>query len=103
MKASIEQCAESCKGVSSMFIFGTNDFGWTWEGWWHPCNDEGCSCYCEISAKDNGTCDMQANEGFRLYKFLSSGKNWMEIHGMLQMTFYGILTSIKAIHQNRYF
>ena len=46
-----------------MFIFGTNDFGT------NRCFVEGCNCVCETSAKDDGTCDMESHDGYRLYKF----------------------------------
>ena len=66
----LEQCATSCLGVSSMFIFGTNDFGKD------RCDVringiylEGCFCYCETSAKPDGTCNMKKHNGYRLYKF----------------------------------
>ena len=68
----VETCARSCKGVSSMFIFGTNDFG---EG---RCNKDGCNCMCETSAWPNGTCSMfdpdKYEKGYRLFKY-DEGKN----------------------------
>ena len=63
-KLNIESCASSCKGFSSMFIYGTNDFGA------NRCNSNGyCDCYCETSASNKGTCNMVDNNGFRLYKY----------------------------------
>ena len=61
--ASVEDCAEACKGVSSMFALGTNDFGV------NRCNRKGCKCLCETSAEDDGTCDVVSHKGYRLYKF----------------------------------
>ena len=61
--ASVEDCAEACKGVSSMFALGTNDFGV------NRCNRKGCKCLCETSAADDGTCDVVSHKGYRLYKF----------------------------------
>ena len=63
----IEVCAQSCKGVASMFAFGTNDFG-------RPrCNvdkwQNGCACYCETAAMPDGTCSMASHNGLRLYKY----------------------------------
>ena len=60
---SVDNCASQCKGVASMFIFGTNDYGTD------RCNDDGCSCYCETSATEEGTCNRKNHNGFRLYKF----------------------------------
>ena len=46
-----------------MFIFGTEDFGSS------KCNSDGCNCYCETSATDQGLCDMVNHNGYRLYKY----------------------------------
>ena len=45
---SVDACAQACKGVSSMFALGTNDFGV------NRCNSKGCKCLCETSAADDG-------------------------------------------------
>lgn len=63
---SVEACGTVCRGVASMFIFGTNDFGLV--DW---CNNQGCTCYCETSATDPGTCDIIHSNGYRLYKYTS--------------------------------
>ena len=60
---SVDDCASQCKGVASMFAFGTNDFGT------NRCNDKGCSCYCETSATVEGTCERVDHNGYRLYKY----------------------------------
>jgi len=61
--ATVDECAKSCYGRSSMFAFGTNDYGMErcWEG--------GCSCYCETAASSEGTCSEGFHLGFRLYKY----------------------------------
>ena len=60
----IEECGSICKGIASMFIFGTNDFGN------NQCFSDGCRCYCETGATDQGTCEIMNNhDGFRLYKY----------------------------------
>ena len=64
---SIEACVAKCRGVASMFIFGTNDFGY------NRCYSEKCACYCETSAKDEGTCNLISHSGYRLYKYYSAG------------------------------
>ena len=68
---SIEECAEACTGVSTMFAFGTNDYGT------NRCKskNKGCKCLCETSAGDDGTCNMVNHKGYRLYKFGTSGKH----------------------------
>lgn len=59
----VMNCATACKVTSSMFIYGTNDFGKD------RCNTSGCSCYCETSATTKGTCDQKNHNGYRLYKY----------------------------------
>ena len=59
----VEECALSCKEVASMFIFGTNNFGTT------RCNTNGCKCYCETSAQDDGSCNVINHNGYLLYKY----------------------------------
>ena len=71
-KATVADCADSCRGKSSMFSWGTTDFGA------NPCLDcRGCRCFCEFSSS-SGTCDadkggMIDDNGFRLYNFESEG------------------------------
>ena len=60
---SVDTCGSMCKGLASMFAFGTNDFGT------NRCNSDGCSCLCETSAADQGTCDIVGHNGYRLYKY----------------------------------
>ena len=62
---SIDECAKACNGISSMFAFGTNDFGND------RCWSNGCACLCETAANDDGNCDVVGNTGYRLYKRLS--------------------------------
>ena len=62
---SVDACASKCKGEASMFIFGTEDFGDS------TCNTDGCNCYCETSATEQGMCDMIDHNGYRLYRYTS--------------------------------
>ena len=71
---SIEECAYSCKGISSMFIFGTNDYGD------ERCWDDKCTCICETAAADDGTCNQIGHKGYRLFKYEYSGKNLLVVH-----------------------
>ena len=67
---SVQECADACFGVSSMFIFGTNDYGTArCEG-----NGKQCQCFCETSATDDGSCDITDHNGYRLYKYIPPGK-----------------------------
>jgi len=59
----VDACASNCRGVASMFAFGTNDFGTP------RCDDGGCLCLCEKSARADGTCDQVNHNGYRLYTF----------------------------------
>ena len=62
-KDSIDECAKACNGVASMFVLGTNDFGA------QRCHADGCECFCETGAKDDGTCATVDHKGFHLYRF----------------------------------
>ena len=59
----INECANSCKGVASMFAYGTNDFN---NG---RCNTDGCECICESAADADGACATSDHSGYRLYRF----------------------------------
>ena len=63
----VDDCASQCKEVASMFAFGTNDYGTD------RCNDDGCQCLCETSAREEGQCTRVNHNGYRLYKY-SKGK-----------------------------
>ena len=65
--ASINACASMCNQITSMFIFGTNDFGKD------ECDGGNCDCFCESDAADDGTCQQIADKGFRLYRFKKFG------------------------------
>ena len=65
--ATVDKCANSCNGKSSMFAFGTNDYGTV------RCGETGCSCYCETAASSEGTCSENSHPGFRLYKYKTTG------------------------------
>ena len=59
-----EECANKCSGLSSMFAFGTNDFGT------QRCDLNGfCKCICETSATKEGFCHQMSHSGYRLYGF----------------------------------
>ena len=67
--ATLEECAEQCKNVASMFIYGR-------EGT-NKCKPLiGCRCFCErIAASSNGKCKryQQDNANFNLYRFVLKG------------------------------
>ena len=64
----VEECANKCNGLSSMFAFGTNDFG-------NPrCDSDGfCKCICETGATKEGFCHQMSHSGYRLYRFGEAG------------------------------
>ena len=64
----VDDCASECKGIASMFAFGTNDFKN------NRCEQKGCACYCETSATEKATCNTVDHNGYRLYKY-SDGDN----------------------------
>ena len=69
--ATLEDCANKCLKISSMFAYGTNDF--TSDKKRHRCwNSNGqirCSCICETEATNDGACETGFHLGYRLYKF----------------------------------
>lgn len=65
--SSLEECAGSCQKISSMFIFGTNDYGTD------RCQNGTCRCFCETAATADGICSQINHNGFRLYKYQSTG------------------------------
>ena len=65
--STIDECSKSCYGRSSMFAFGTNDYGTI------RCWENGCSCYCETAASSEGTCSQSNHNGYRLYKYKTTG------------------------------
>ena len=65
---SIDECANACRKKSSMFVFGTNDFGG------NGCDNQGCKCLCETGANADGSCENVQNKDYRLYRLSSLGK-----------------------------
>ena len=63
-KKTEEECANSCRGISSLFIYGTNEFGLD------RCDSAGCSCFCELPS--GGECIQKEHKGFKLYKYGSA-------------------------------
>ena len=62
-KVNTRNCAESCKGISTMFAYGTNDYGTI------RCNEGGCNCLCETAATPEGTCTIKGHPGYRLFRY----------------------------------
>ena len=62
---SVESCRAICKGVASMFSFGTNDHGGD------LCNNNGCPCYCEHAQMVGGTCITTDDVKYNLYRYLN--------------------------------
>ena len=64
MMSTIGECARKCKTISSMFAYGTNDFGL------ERCYDQKCKCVCEPTASADGTCKTKNHNGYRLYRYV---------------------------------
>ena len=60
----IQNCADACRDVSSMFIFGIEGS--------NRCKDGKCRCYCETVASADGICDIIEHKGYRLYSFIQN-------------------------------
>ena len=60
----LAECAEKCRGTSSLFTFGSDPL-------MHGCSIYGCKCECEIDASSDGSCTMEyvPDEGIVLYQF----------------------------------
>ena len=65
----LEECAYRCKGISTMFIFGTNEYGH------EQCWGKKCACICETGAYYDGTCKQIGQDGFLLFKYAYKGKS----------------------------
>ena len=61
--AGLDRCASLCKTKSSLFSYGTNDYGKT------PCKRGVCPCTCEKSATPDGSCRQVSSSGNRLYAY----------------------------------
>ena len=72
MVSEISQCAEKCRAISSMFVFGTNEFGYE-DVYGKRCDEIGCDCYCETEATSDGNCTVKDHDGYNLYKFVNWG------------------------------
>merc|ERR1719494_1180856 len=63
-QTSLHACANACRGISQMFMYGTNKYGVT------RCYADGCTCYCELETS-NYECNKQlVHKGYNLYKYL---------------------------------
>merc|ERR1712217_251495 len=61
----LEECANACKDMSSMFLFGTDEYDNS------GCNENGCACWCETG----GTCNQVTHTGFDLYQYVQDEAN----------------------------
>ena len=67
----IDDCANECRGHSTMFAVATHDFGIIG---WPRCKKGKCSCICETSASKDGQCYQSRNDAYRLYKYQPTGQ-----------------------------
>ena len=59
--ADITDCYNACENKASMFIFGRSGSS--------ECDADGsCSCFCETTANDEGTCTHAYNGAYNLYR-----------------------------------
>ena len=68
----VNECANKCNGISSMFIFGTGSKCYT-KGEGERIKG-GCHCACELSTSVDGRCNEEQTTDSRLYKFIPKGK-----------------------------
>ena len=78
----IAECALQCKEETllrgRMFVYGTNDFNKECpnaRNYKCGCKSDGtCRCYCVISEKAYGSCDLDDAKNLNLYKYSNPGK-----------------------------
>ena len=58
---SVSECEALCADASSMFSFGTNDFGG------EKCVNGNCECVCEEYTQADSDCEQVVSTGYRLY------------------------------------
>ena len=63
MSLTARECANSCRGVSTMFSFTMN--GMDASG----CHENHPECICERYADQNGTCPQVTQDGTQLYRY----------------------------------
>ena len=63
--STLVECAEICKGKSTVFAFGAK----VPRSSNNRCFADGCQCLCETSASTDGTCSQASHIGYRLYKY----------------------------------
>ena len=63
----IQNCADKCHGVSSIFRYQK----YVDED---PNLRDSIMCYCEKSATEEGTCQMEQMMGFNVYKYINIGE-----------------------------
>ena len=57
------ECARACQGLSSIFMFGTN------ESDVNRCNGQGCICSCGPNIIAGGECDKTRRHDFETYRY----------------------------------
>ena len=71
--ATLQECAEKCKNVKSMFIYGRTADVCTMKGMSYI-----CVCSCESKASPDGHCTVINNINYDLYRFIQKGKIFLE-------------------------
>ena len=77
------ECAQKCKGLLPMFMFGSNETDT------NRCNDQGCICSCGQNIIANGECDTKRQYGFKTYQFVNKqiGRN-LKVSNILPDTLF---------------
>ena len=61
IQPSLEYCAKACQNISSMFVFGKQGGD--------KCYGNKCECSCQMDAFRTGTCKLEYNSNFNLFKY----------------------------------
>ena len=64
----VNECAQSCYGKSSVFIFGREDYG----AYAARCKGDPlvCKCICETVANENGECLLVVQNSYDMFRYV---------------------------------
>ena len=91
----ITDCANKCRGLSSIFAVGTQDYGPGGRCNWKTKEDK-CSCLCETTA-DEGQCIQETHPGYRLYKYQPRGLFIYRFYSMYYSYLYFLAKHTKRV------
>ena len=61
--ATLDECAVNCRGLSDIFVYGTNKYGN------NKCFNGKCRCICELNTIDGKCVSKTKHNGYMMYAF----------------------------------